>query len=237
MPANIDPTTGFAYGVTAARNIPFIYDMILSNGVNLSAEAADKEVCRLVSDTIGDLDDMLAGLTSDERLAHCTAAAALVSKNVDGGTTLAEQILELFDMDSGTIDIAEAQERALDYYREHRDCDGEDTYEYQDGTMCYLLDYLGGAPLIWVTRSEYITWAAPCSPCVPNAGDLDSPRPFEAGRACLSPSPDTYADEDAYIGGNIPFRIRRIDAQGNVAEPMDEWRLRPEQTDKDPAHE
>ena len=38
----------------------------------------------------------------------------------------------------------------------------------------YIIDWLGGAPLLWVTKSSHMTYRSPCSPCVPNAIDLDS---------------------------------------------------------------
>ena len=34
--------------------------------------------------------------------------------------------------------------------------------------------WLGGAPLIIVRESPFVTFANPCSTCVPNAGDLDN---------------------------------------------------------------
>ena len=36
------------------------------------------------------------------------------------------------------------------------------------------LSYLGGAALIWVLESPHIAQVSLCSPCVPNAGDLNS---------------------------------------------------------------
>lgn len=38
----------------------------------------------------------------------------------------------------------------------------------------YAISHLGGAPLLWVFKSPIISKARLCSPCVPNAGDLDS---------------------------------------------------------------
>lgn len=46
------------------------------------------------------------------------------------------------------------------------------TIEHDGLTITF--DWLGGAPLIIVNESPFITFASPCSPCVPNAGDLDS---------------------------------------------------------------
>ncbi len=38
----------------------------------------------------------------------------------------------------------------------------------------YMISWLGGAPLVWVLKSPYMTYRSLCSPCVPDGGDLDS---------------------------------------------------------------
>ncbi len=51
----------------------------------------------------------------------------------------------------------------------------EECYSYSDAGAEFLVSWLGGAPLIWVTKSPRIVAVKSlCSPCVPNAGDLDS---------------------------------------------------------------
>jgi hypothetical protein len=47
---------------------------------------------------------------------------------------------------------------------------------------------------IMVIRSPYYTYAAPCSPCVPGAGDLDSPREDGVKTYCLD---SEWFDDDA----------------------------------------
>lgn len=54
------------------------------------------------------------------------------------------------------------------------ECD-EPEFDYEDGSLKLHLGYLGGAPLIWVLESPFVTRCKQCSPCVPGAGDLDSP--------------------------------------------------------------
>jgi len=54
--------------------------------------------------------------------------------------------------------------------------DNECEYGYvdSDGNQ-FLLGYLGGSPLIWCIKTNTIVYVKSlCSPCVPNAGDLDS---------------------------------------------------------------
>lgn len=50
----------------------------------------------------------------------------------------------------------------------------------------YGISWLGGAPLLWVYESPYITKHGLCSPCVPNAGDLESEGEYE----CYDVPPD-----------------------------------------------
>ena len=40
--------------------------------------------------------------------------------------------------------------------------------------LIITFDWLGGCPLLIINESPFITFAVPCSPCVPNAGDLDN---------------------------------------------------------------
>ena len=54
--------------------------------------------------------------------------------------------------------------------------------------------WLGGAQLLWVFKSPYRTKARLCSPCVPNAGDLDNLDPD--GEECYDVPPDWRAGVD-----------------------------------------
>lgn len=72
--------------------------------------------------------------------------------------------------------------------------DSEDPYRYtdKDGNE-FRLSFLGGAPLIWCIKTDTVASASICSPCVPNAGNLDSPS--EHGIACYG-VPKHYVKED-----------------------------------------
>ena len=61
----------------------------------------------------------------------------------------------------------------LDYFAEDFNCSEPSGTIEHDG-LIITFDWLGGAPLIVVNESPFITFANPCSPCVPNAGDLDN---------------------------------------------------------------
>lgn len=68
----------------------------------------------------------------------------------------------------------------------------EGTYEGVE----YHISWLGGAPLLWVFKSDVIVKANLCSPCVPNAGNLDSLDP-EGGEVCYGIPSDWYYKETA----------------------------------------
>ena len=50
----------------------------------------------------------------------------------------------------------------------------EECYELEADGMRLELSYLGGAAIVFVLESPHIGQARECSPCVPNAGDLDN---------------------------------------------------------------
>lgn len=68
-------------------------------------------------------------------------------------------------------------------------CGTEDEYEYEEANTRLWLTYLGGAPLIYVLRSPFVIGTRPCSPCVPNAGDLDN-LDAQDGILCYSLPPE-----------------------------------------------
>ena len=55
----------------------------------------------------------------------------------------------------------------------------------------YEISWLGGAPLLWVLESPVISKARLCSPCCPNAGDLNSLD--DDGYECYGIPADWYA--------------------------------------------
>lgn len=56
---------------------------------------------------------------------------------------------------------------------------------------------------IMVIKAPFYTWAAQCSPCVPNAGNLDSPRPQGDGLKSYCLGPDWF-DKIHYEPFNVP---------------------------------
>lgn len=73
----------------------------------------------------------------------------------------------------------------------------EEEFELETGGMKLGLSWLGGAALVWVFQSPHTTRARLCSPCVPNAGNLNSPDPD--GYECYTLPSDWFFDRlDAY---------------------------------------
>ncbi len=64
-------------------------------------------------------------------------------------------------------------------------CDGEVAVAYSEDDVDYLLEWLGGAPIVFVLNSPWYTRCQPCSPCCPNAGDLDAR--YDLGSPYLCP--------------------------------------------------
>jgi len=54
----------------------------------------------------------------------------------------------------------------------------EDSYELEKDGLSLGLSTLGGAYNVWVFESPHTAKHALCSPCCPNAGDIDSPGDF-----------------------------------------------------------
>lgn len=68
----------------------------------------------------------------------------------------------------------------------------EENYSLEKDGLVLGLSYLGGAPMIWVFQSPHTTTVRPCSPCVPGAGDLDTPDPD--GMECYTLPPDWFRE-------------------------------------------
>jgi hypothetical protein len=117
------------------------------------------------------------------------ALVGVVANRASAGD--AEKIME-------RVDCAEIVESILDSgLNDHTDFE-ECEYSYESDGTKYLMGWLGGAPLIWVIESEYVTYAPVCSPCVPNAGDLDnmSEDGETGGILCYCCPPDDFNSDD-----------------------------------------
>mgnify|MGYP007063752762 CR=1 FL=1 len=86
----------------------------------------------------------------------------------------------------------EYQANAIHVFCEDYESD-EDEYEHEVDGMKLGASCLGGAYLIWVYESPHTARVRECSPCIPGAGDLDSPD-IDHGMECYSVSQDWLED-------------------------------------------
>jgi hypothetical protein len=75
------------------------------------------------------------------------------------------------------------QERELEY---RQSCIEEPTIEGWYVNVTYRTSWLGGALHIWILESPVRAWVRECSPCCPNAGDLDSLGELDEGQGVLT---------------------------------------------------
>lgn len=87
----------------------------------------------------------------------------------------------------------EPDDNELEEFNDNFDCD-EEEYSLETDGMKLLLNFLGGAPLVWVIESPHRAFCAECSPCCPNAGNLDEKR--EGGVETYDLPKDWYYTED-----------------------------------------
>ena len=186
---NYNEKTGIPYGVISGNNVPDLADDIFSSGDSLTYAAWKQELGEKISGAI-------QGAIQDY-----TCHPEKIVKGID--------VAEIVDslLDSGLGDDYQQEEEEFEY-----------SYDTPQGKVSLLLGWLGGASIIWVIDSPYVANCAGCSPCVPGAGDLDTPE--KDGIECYCLPPDDMPEE--WTGKRdclptIPRRIVRMRGQG--AEP------------------
>lgn len=60
-----------------------------------------------------------------------------------------------------------------EFHNQYEGADEESHAGEYEGIQ-YQTFWLGGAPMLWVFKSPFVRGCRPCSPCVPNAADLDT---------------------------------------------------------------
>lgn len=169
--ANINPETGIRYGVTAAQNHPWLYEEIIQSGESLSYKNWKDEILNGLS-MIDDVD-----LSDPEEVESAIQSAI---EDYVPSYWLKRHIKGAVEAAMNTNVEGSASSKAYDYLETDigeafESYGGEEEYELEKDGAVYFLGYLGGAPLIWVNQSDRIVHVQLlCSPCVPNAGDLDS---------------------------------------------------------------
>ena len=161
---NYNEKTGIPYGVISGNNVPDLADDIFSSGDSLTYAAWKQELGEKISGAI-------QGAIQDY-----TCHPEKIVEGID--------IAEIVDslLDSGLGEDYQAEEEEFQY-----------SYDTPNGKVSLLLGWLGGASIIWVIDSPWFANTAHCSPCVPGAGDLDSP--VENGLECYCLPPDDMPEE------------------------------------------
>lgn len=155
---------GIRYGVIAIQNLdPDVVDELWygSGAVDLSYQAALEEFKAEIERDADNIEDEVRigiaetdpSLVGDERWEERRIEDEYLRLGYDDREDYVENRLEA---ESWCIQIDEPTI--------------EGTY---DGVK-YQISWLGGSPLLFVFESPVISRARPCSPCVPNAGDLDN---------------------------------------------------------------
>lgn len=166
---NTNPDTGIRYGIISANALdPELVCTLQDRGVDLHWEEAladlKKEVER-EADAIEE--EVLIGIAEVDY--------ALVGNEDHEERKITAAYVRLRYSDREEYIGCQMQDRvdAMAWQWQDEEPTHEGTYE----DVHYRTTWLGGALLVFITQSPVISRARVCSPCVPNAGDLDSPDP------------------------------------------------------------
>lgn len=227
---NVNAETGFPYGVFSANSCIDLAADIQSSGESLTykeIERENKKAFEAIVDIIrenGDIDEL------EEELKRALACGPYYLDREDLKEVMNE-IIEghvIIPEEAGETDQEEAQEHGWKNVIE--DIDGleellkehgtpsemdEETHLWDAGDAILQTGHLGGALLVWVIKSKWVTAAAKCSPCVPGAGDLDNPRDDgeESYCHCLPPS---YYLEYEWDEKAVPRFFQELDDDNNL---------------------
>lgn len=161
---NTNPQTGIRYGVIAMRSLdPDVAAWLFDVGDDITYKDACEEIRERLKREADDIEEEACQAVEDR----------LGVKAEKRYETLVEQEIEARYQSFGYDDREDFLERRFeeeveDLYIEEPSIVGE-----VEG-ISYQIGWLGGAPLLWVLTGPVGRCAKLCSPCVPNAGDLDS---------------------------------------------------------------
>jgi hypothetical protein len=183
---NTDTQTGISYGIISANSLmPEALDTVLYNGRDLGYEAYVKErASELASEWRELLDQVSAiGLTracdaTDEQREQLPMVQLEGFELHDVRATVSHQYLR---------QIAKQWAENEDYFN-----DGPTTYYYCEPNGLALL-YDTDSNYVTVLSSPLVALCAECSPCYPNAGDLDTQGCHEAYALPLDWFDDEFA--------------------------------------------
>ncbi|MGK2884387.1 MAG: hypothetical protein ACSLE8_06360 [Rhodococcus sp. (in: high G+C Gram-positive bacteria)] len=158
---NVNPDTGIRYGVISCNSLnPDLVDELMHgpDAVDLDYQFAYKE----------------AKAQAEADLDAAVEEAEIAASEVDPNACEAEREafienwLEVKGIERDTY-VDDQLERFSDMYQ-----GDEPVVEGNTEGVAYRISWLGGAPLLWVLEGPLGYCNRLCSPCVPNAADLDS---------------------------------------------------------------
>lgn len=177
------PNTGvdyFAYGLHQTNThdlFPEILDDIMTSGTNVSYEEWQQSTRETMQKWLEDIDITEGEVDINGEIADALCSAGVVFKPLSHRDHLliAEIRENLNEEGEWDFDAVMGLVFAATEYE-----GDEDTYTYrdEDDDVELMASTLGGAYLIWVTKSPFVTPCQGCSPCIPGGGDLDSPEPY-----------------------------------------------------------
>lgn len=176
MFTNINPETGIRYGYISAQSIhPVVLDTIMySVGKDLTYEAAKLEAKAEVEREADQIEE-------EARIAIAERGGYTDREAEDALEEEIELAYNRLGYDDQEDFIDSKLSRAMDHiYIE------EPIIEFEYKGVKGRTSWLGGALNLWIFESPHTNTFALCSPCVPNACNLDQPEP------------------DGYVGYDVP---------------------------------
>lgn len=157
---NTNPSTGIRYGVISGNSLnpDVLHELMYGpNAVDMQYEQAYAEA--------------KAGAHSryDDAVEEAEIAASEVDPNMGGADR--EVFIEKWLDEAGYPE--DYVERELQEFADRYESDSFH-YEGELDGVTYMVTTLGGAPLVWAIEGPVGVAERLCSPCVPNAADLDS---------------------------------------------------------------
>jgi hypothetical protein len=177
---NYDSSTGIYYGVISQHSIdPEAFSDIHQAARDLSYESAVDQLKK-------ELRDALEGVMSEH-----------FSTSSYGGRKSKSETATESATDAAWEAIEQEFNDSYESYADHAWLYEKDGYELRD---CLTTD-------IFVIKSPYYTFAPECSPCVPNAGNLDS----ASDREAASNWEKAYClHHDFFEGGKAPYPVYSV---------------------------
>lgn len=169
-PPNVDPKTGFRVGFCDGQAYPDLMDKIMSQGIDLSYTEWLEDLRSRVISALSALSETERKTEAEWRSFFKDLGIRMVDHNVP--SYVITELVSLVDLDSGTFDIQELRDVFIDDAVEH--FNGESTRWLWDRDGVRISLNTGNGATLAVEKSPFIVMCKRCSPCCPNAGDLDN---------------------------------------------------------------